>query len=507
MNFHSCIYQDAEVLLNNFSIWKRKKFTKEMCEQFQLIQSRFDSLHMESSEVIHRQKQFIAQLEESLSEKDECISSFASQLEQLDKERADLARSHEDIVRRHLSQSEKFQLLSGSLALEPAHNKDFEEFSRLITEDYMAFAAGESSLAEEAHAVLELHNILDTLRLVVNFPYIAGKKVLAIAGGFSSGKSAFINSFIENTGVRLSTGINPVTIVPSYVACSDDVCIKIHAPNGGCGELDQEIYARMSHEYVNGFGFDLRKILPFISVTAPMKKDFFQHICIVDTPGYNPGADCSILSGDKHSAAALVGQATAMIWMIGLDPAGTISQTDIDFIAASNISGDDLYIVLNKADVKALDDIADIMQQVADDLDFYGIEYAGICAYSSLNTNQDYGHFGKTLDDFLVSINCRANVFEYFSQRIDGVFQQYEVALSMDKEKLIERKNVLRKIQIFALEHGGTELYENFNREFQHINLDPEIYKLTEFIRHEKEIQNKLKSCLEKVLSNLGLHH
>lgn len=500
------ICHEADILLKNSSIWKHKKLIKEIEKQLQIIQTRFDALQEQSSATIYEQKEIIETQDHSLAVREETIGSLESRLEYLEKAHADLKLSHENITQRHLSQSEKFKLLSRSLSLEPAHNQNFEEFSRLITEDYMIFAEEEASLAGEAQAVLELHNILDALRLVVNFPNIAGKNILAIAGGFSSGKSAFINSFMKNTEVRLSTGINPVTVVPSYVACSDNLCIKIHAPNGGNAELDMEVYTRMSHEYVKGFGFDLRKILPFISVTAPLEQEFFQNICIVDTPGYNPGTENSILAKDKHSAAALVGQASAMIWMIGLDPAGTITQSDIDFISESKIHGDNLYIVLNKADVKAKDDIDDIMQRVAEDLDFYGIEYAGICAYSSLNREQDYGHTGKTLAEFFQTINQHTEIYKHFSRRIDSVFQQYYVALNADKVKLQERKNILREMQMFALEGGGTELYSRFQQRFQSIDLNPEINKLDELIAQARTIHDRLNECLRQIIANLGIH-
>lgn len=455
-------------------------------------------------ERIHEQKKLIENQENALESREKIIGSLESRLEELEKTHTVLKRSHEEIAQRHFSQSEKFMLLSKSLSLEPESNQDFEEFSRLLTEEYMAFAAEESSLADEAQAVLELYSILDALRLVVNVPHVAGKTILAIAGGFSSGKSAFINSFMEDTDIKLSMGINPVTIVPSYVVCSRKSCIKIHGPNGGNAELDKEIYRRMSHEYVQGFGFDLRKILPFISVTVPLKQEFFQSICIVDTPGYNPGVGASILSGDKNSAAKLVGQASAMIWMIPID-AGTIPQTDLEFLEESGISGDKLYIVLNKADLKAQEDIDIIMEQVAEDLAFYGIEYAGICAYSSLFKDRDYGYRGKSLAEFFKDINRQSDIYSQFSQRIAHVFEQYNKALDTDKNALLERKSTLRKIELFTLKHGGTELHGQFQENFGNIDLEPDIRKIDSLVEKARDIHARLEHSLKKLISGLGI--
>lgn len=379
--------------------------------------------------------------------------------EELKASQEHLQSSYQDINKQHLSLAEKFSLVKRVLSQQPPANEALAEFADLINCDYMDFASRESSLAGEAQAMLDMQAILAEIKLLNNFPSISGKTILSIAGGFSSGKSAFVNSFIRNSDVKLATGINPVTVVPSYVVCSEETSIKGYAYNGGAINLESKLYASMCHEYIKSFGFDLRRILPFISVEVPMDPALFENLCIIDTPGYNPGTTGGSEASDRITAASLVNQASALIWVIGLDPAGTIAQSDIDFIESTPFREESLYIVLNKADVKSDDDILEIMDQVADDLSFAGISYAGMCAYTSIR-KKTYPSTGMSLDRFLRSINRKTDVINEIHNKIDRIFASYSKAIHSDISKTKKLKQKFETIKLEALKTGGTELYK-----------------------------------------------
>lgn len=409
---------------------------------------------------------FLDEHKSQLLSREQSISLLESLTEQLKRSHRCLEENYADINSQHLSLTEKFSLVSNLLAQHPRANETLAAFERLVNQDYMEFAGRESSLADEAKAVLEMQEILADMQMLNNFPNIAGKTVLSIAGGFSSGKSEFVNSFIRNPSVQLATGINAVTVVPSYVICAEDVRIKGHSYSGGSIDLEPALYASMRHEYVQAFGFDLRRILPFISVEVPMDPELFGNLCIIDTPGYNPGASGGAVMADRCTAASLVSKASAMIWVIGLDPAGTISQSDIEFIESTQLCGESLYIVLSKADVKSNDDILQIMEQVADDLSFAGIECAGICAYSSTR-KKNYEYRGLSLNQFLCSLNRKVDVVGKIVNRIDAVFDLYAQALKEDMKKLEAERRTLNAIKLFALEHGGTALFDKVQEKIE----------------------------------------
>lgn len=452
-----------------------------------------------------KNKSVIEEQSKKMEEQKFAIEDLQQSFGALQGEYTSLKDCYVNLEKTYAEQTGRFELLNKSLALEPSGNEHMEAFQKLIDIDYMQFASEESSLADEAWAALELQRIVRRLRMAVNIPGVAGKNLLAIAGGFSSGKSAFINSFVEHAEVRLATGINPVTVIPSYISSSADVCIKLHGRQGGALSINAVEYGSISHEYVKGFGFDLRKIIPMISVEVPFKRDAFSNVCIVDTPGYNPGNAGDASVADKYSASKLVGQASSMIWVVGLDTCGTIPQTDIEFISDAGITGENLYIVLNKADVKAQSDIEDILQQVADDLELYGIEYSGICAYSSISKEKNLGHIGNALDDFILGLNTDARLYNELESRVNEVFSRYECAMKIEKEELQLRSNTLREIQKLTLQHGGTEFFKDAQKLFKKLDLASKIENLDALQRRCADLRYKILECMRNTLESIGI--
>lgn len=480
----------------------------------EVVTTQLQAERANAAELAERKAQALAQITEletyleehknQLLSTEQNVNLLESLAEQLKASQQHLEDSFADINKEHLSLTEKFSLVSKVLAQQPPGNDELSKFADLINRDYMEFASRESSLAGEAQAVLDMQAILAELQMLNNFPSIAGKTILSIAGGFSSGKSAFVNSFIRNPSVKLATGINPVTVVPSYVVCSEETRIRGYSYNGGAIDLEPSLYASMSHEYVQAFGFDLRRILPFISVKVPMDPELFSNLCIIDTPGYNPGTVGGAAASDRNTAASLVNQASALVWVIGLDPAGTIDQSDIEFIESTPFRGESLYVVLNKADVKSQDDILEIMDQVADDLSFAGIEYAGMCAYSSTR-KKDYPSNGLTFDQFLRSINRKVDVVGKVNSKLDAVFDAYKQAILADIAELEGRKREFENFKLDALEIGGTALFDRIDRAFPISEQMFESSGLEKLLNECEELRRKLKLAARKALETCKL--
>jgi hypothetical protein len=485
----------------------------ELVEHNALLSTQLHAEQANVAELEERRTQAFAQISEletyleehkaQLSAQEQNVELLENFTEELKVSKQHLENHYADINQQHLSLTEKFSLVSRVLAQQPPVNNELDRFAELINHDYVAFADRESSLAGKAQAMLDMQAILAELRMLNNFPSIAGKTILSIAGGFSSGKSAFINSFIKDSSVRLATGINPVTVVPSYVVCSEETRIKGYSYNGGAIDLEPSLYASMSHEYVKAFGFDLRRILPFISVKVPMDPQLFGNLCIIDTPGYNPGTSGGASAADRSTAASLVNQATALVWVIGLDPAGTIDQSDIEFIESTPFRGDALYIVLNKADVKSEDDIEQIMKQVADDLEFAGIEYAGMCAYSSTARQRTYPTTGRTFEKFLRSINRKVDVVGKTSIKLDAVFDAYKRAIKTDIAQLKSRKKEFNDFKMDALEIGGTPLYDRIERAFPISEQMFDISALEQLAVECETLRQKLKQAAQNALQSV----
>ncbi|MEB6534979.1 hypothetical protein MXM51_10580 [Pantoea stewartii] len=449
---------------------QRHQLTQDAQKHF--LTAKIDDIEAQRIEQVSRNVQLteqVASLNENVIEVEALLSKNRANMQVLQELKHELDTTHQqlqqDYTQLHqdnLTLNERFMLVQSILAASPDKNPGLDTFRNLLNNNYAEFAAEESSLANEAGALLALQKIASELEQANAFPPASGKTLIGVAGGFSSGKSEFINSFIKDNSIRLATGINPVTVIPSFVVCAPYSRICGYARNGGRVILSNKIYKALSHDYIAAFGFDLRSIMPTISLQAPMDETLFDNICLIDTPGYNPGTGSLAEASDRDTTVKFLEPCSAMIWVIGLDPAGTISQTDIEFIRQLPFQGEDLYIILNKADVKSQEDTEAIMKTVADELILAGIRCAGMTAYSSTR-KRHYATSGLTFDDFLLSKNKRHNITSGYAEKIAHVFNRYDKALRDDLERVQNLRVKIKDLQLRTLKESGASGLKEIN--------------------------------------------
>ncbi len=343
---------------------------------------------------------------------------------------------------------QKYALITNLLSKKPSENEAFEHFKRTFEEDFMEFAGKESSLANEALAVTRLQDFLKRLEKIVAFPHTFTKHSVAIGGGFSSGKSSFVNSFVRSSDLQLSVGLTPTTKIPSYVLSSRSISIKGFSRSGATADIAPTLYKEFSHDHDAKDDLDLRAILPFITVEIPLQEGLFEHIYLIDTPGYNPaGGDTT---EDRNTAVVALKDRDALIWMIGLDATGTMPSDDLDFLQNLELNGLPLYVVLNKADTKSPSDRQAILTDVKDILADDELEPVGICAYSA-NHREEYLCEGQPLKEFLRDQNQAfkpAALGAKMKSEMEAIFSMYEEAIGQDEQSAQVLMRELNKLDL-----------------------------------------------------------
>jgi len=270
----------------------------------------------------------------------------------------------------------------------------------------------------------QLNEILDEMIRIVNSPGFYTCQKGAIGGGFSSGKSSFVNGFMQTNDVRLAIGIRPVTAIPSYVMTGEKSSIKGVSPQQGLFDLPESLYHGIDHSLVESMPF-IKKVISYINVTTPLDSELFKHISLIDTPGYNP-AKVGLKADDLEIAKKSLQNADFLIWLIGLDSNGTISEQDLDFIEKLDFgSTKPLYIVANKAELKTQSQLNDILDSIQEALDLNALSAEGISAYSS-KLKKEYTYKNCSIFDFLKKQNTLNSTFnEEWIAKIESAFSQY----------------------------------------------------------------------------------
>ena len=447
---------------------------------------------LEILEQIKQQLKSIDIMQEQLNRAEQELPELKKQLEQ--------AQQKLEQLQKNLSESELRQTLIADLLSANNLNPGVRQYFQLLGGEFLEFANQEDSLKDEAAAFLELQAIGDELKVIGSYPEFYKKRSIAIAGGFSAGKSEFISSLFEDPNIRLPIGIEPTTAIPTYALNGQENGVIGCSQNGGVIDLlkiDPDFQQKLSHNFIRSFGFNLKTIMPFVFMTTPMK---FEHLCFIDTPGYNPSdvAD-GHTAEDVKTAQEFVQNSEALLWLIGLDSNGTISKSDLDFLDhAGQYSQKPLYIVLNKADLRPYDQLEEIMAEIADTLDDYDIEIAGISAYSSI-MKEEYLYHKQSLHAFLASLDQPSEKQTLLMRRLFAVDEKYQRAILRTIKENKQINATLSGFKLDLLENGFDDLSSDLYEKLGKMNSIFTIKQKEEHLKQLETVTMKIVAAIEQV--------
>ncbi len=252
-------------------------------------------------------------------------------------------------------------------------NEGLEEYQYILDNEFLEFASGVDSLKEKEIALLELQEIKKELQLVASYPSLFQKSMVAVGGGFSAGKSSFLNNVL---GLKLPVGLDKTTAIPTYCLKGEREVLMGRSQNGGVVELP---YLTFDHKFLDSLGFNLKEIMPSMLLSAPSVP--FEFLCFIDTPGYD-APNQGYTGGDRQASKEYLNHAKHILWFISCERGG-IEKSDLDYLQELYEEGKQVFIVLNKADLKITSQLEEIAVQTKETLENNGIEFLGIGAYSS----------------------------------------------------------------------------------------------------------------------------
>ncbi len=201
------------------------------------------------------------------------------------------------------------------------------------------------SLKEKEIALLELQEIKKELQLVASYPSLFQKNMVEVGGGFSAGKSSFLNHLL-GLNLKLSANSTPTTAIPTYCLKGERGVLMGVSQNGGMVELPDFSF---DHKTLNAFGFDLKSIMLFMILSSPTM--LFKHLCFIDTPGYD-APNQGYTGGDRQASEEYLANAKSILWVMDCDR-GPIQGNDLNYLQELyEEHGKQVFIVLNKADLK-----------------------------------------------------------------------------------------------------------------------------------------------------------
>ena len=227
----------------------------------------------------------------------------------------------------------------------------------------------------------------EKFRDFILYDKLIGKNIVALGGGFSSGKSSFLNALMGKS--VLPSDIDPSTSVPTYIVRGE----KHEVMGINVFDTKVQMQPRDIKKIAHGFGeveddddekvtdaVTLGHVLENIFFSTPLHK--YENIALLDTPGYSkPDSEKYSAKTDEQISRGQLNSSNYILWFVQAD-AGTITEEDIKFIKTLR-DGIPMLIILNKADKKNLADLKEIIAKIKSTLDVKGVRYVDVFAFTS----------------------------------------------------------------------------------------------------------------------------
>ncbi|EMJ41481.1 acyl carrier protein [Helicobacter pylori GAMchJs114i] len=351
---------------------------------------------------------------------------------------------------------ERYDLIARILNAKTS-NEGLEEYQSVLDNEFLEFASGVDSLKEKEIALLMLQEIQKELQLVASYPSLFQKTIVAVGGGFSAGKSTFLNNLL-GLKLKLPEDMNPTTAIPTYCLKGKKEVLMGFSQNGGMVELP---HLAFDHQFLKSLGFNLKEIMPFMLLSAPSVP--FEFLCFIDTPGFNP-ANQGYTGGDKEASKESLKHAKHILWLVSCERGG-IESDDLEFLRELyEEEGKQVFIVLSRADRRTKSQLEEVAKQIRETLKDHGIEFKGICAYSATGY-QEYKEFSEkshvfdSLEKFLKKLNQRSEKQNEILGYLYEVHGMYERAIKQDANRFKRYQKALHSVKLDLMQKG----FDNFN--------------------------------------------
>lgn len=281
---------------------------------------------------------------------------------------------------------------------------------------------------------------------------------VVLAGGFSSGKSSFLNRLVKNANL-LPTGTQPISVVKTYLYCNaKNKKVTVEGVNlkNVLVELPTNVLQAIQH--ANSSNVHLASVLEKLLIQ--IKSSELDGLCFIDTPGYNNSISANVSNGktDKDTATEAFAEGDVLFWLIDIDK-GTAISDDIEMLA--QFKGKPKVIIFNKADKKGYPESKKIVEEAYDLLPKYFDmnEIIDILAFSSLDNKILYSRHHTGLPGLLSDLRKRSHKSSPLNRAKQNIHNLFQTEIREQEEKI---KQISDRIRLLKGEKDTA--YRNQNR-------------------------------------------
>ena len=205
--------------------------------------------------------------------------------------------------------------------------------------------------------------------------WIKNKKVVAVVGEFSAGKTSIVNKILKQDdpdAVELPVRSKETTAIPTYISKGKDFNCQFYSPSGDLKNISSASFQKVTKSVLNDI--NISSIVKYFVLSY--KNENLSNLSILDTPGF--GSNSKEIVG---KTTEVIKEADALFWVIDAHT-GEINTSSIEVIK-NNLQGLPLYIIINKADKKSKADLEELKVKIERTLQNNNITYQQVTAFSN----------------------------------------------------------------------------------------------------------------------------
>lgn len=257
---------------------------------------------------------------------------------------------------------------------------------------------------------------------------------IVIAGGFSSGKSSFINQITKCAGL-LPTGTEPVSVVKTYLYCSNKVKkVSVKGVNQKNVLVDLSTGVLQAIQHANKSNIYLASVLDMLFVKVPSSK--LNGLVFIDTPGYNNTDKVNNSNGktDKETAIQALGEGNVLFWFVGSDRP-TITTDDLEII---KLFEGKKVVIFNKADKHGYEESRKIVEEGAKIIykNFSKDNIIDVIAYSTLEDKIYYSMNKLSMEQIINNAKCAGNGKSEMENLKESISNLFDTEIQISKNTI-----------------------------------------------------------------------
>lgn len=344
----------------------------------------------------------------------------------------------------------------------------------------------------------------DKFKDFIIYKSLIGKNVIGLGGGFSSGKSSFLNSLMGGEEI-LPENINPSTSVPAYLVHGEENIVKAVNIFDACIELELAAINEISH----GFGatgeqgekttdaVQLGHVLKNLFLETPLQR--YENLVFLDTPGYSkPDSAGYSARTDENIARQQLNTVDMILWFLPVNEAGSFTDSDINFIKSLDQSIP-ITVICSKAKRRTKKQRTDIEaklkeQILIDNLNIKDIFFFDTEEPEGLDSNKIYEMFNNW--------NSKEYEEEIFARHFKRLFWECREFYKKKSEEASAEVRNLKNALLLLEDNGETSVYI----ERVKANSEKEKVRMSEAEKEMLKIQTEFFKEIKVVADSVGIY-